>query len=116
MAFDWKDTLPLLILFFVLALLNWAGIGMTGFVGAILIAAFWFFMVPILSALKFDKAVDGWFKKAGIWALFAASFALISGTFISTGTYAWATWLVQIGYILSWIFALIGSIIALGKA
>ncbi|MBU2496486.1 MAG: hypothetical protein KJ767_00305 [Nanoarchaeota archaeon] len=120
---DWKGALPLTIFFFAVAALFFSGAPLinleTGyffgtFLGNIILGTAWLLLIPLFSGVGVTKKVDVWFIRAGAFAFVSAAFILLSGTFIDTGS--WSKWLVEVGIILSWLMAGIGSLIVLATA
>lgn len=115
---EWKGAAPLLALLFAVAAFTWAGVPVAGFWGYVTIAAAWLLVVPVLSTIGIGKEVNKWFVSAGAFGLFSASFALLTGLTSSLAVFSqkWAVVLVDIGLILSWITALIGSLTVVSKS
>ena len=82
------------------------------FLGNVLLGVTWMLLVPVLNGAGVGKDVNVWFIRAGAFAFLAGAFMLLEGTFIDAGN--WSAWLVQVGVVLSWLKAGIGSLIALG--
>ncbi len=112
MAVEWKGSFPLIMLLFAVAAVSFSGLSVTGgFVGSVITAVAWFLLIPVMSSAGVTKEANPWFVRAAAFALFAASFVLLQGTFIDVRE--WSGWLVQVGLILSWLMAFIGSLVAL---
>lgn len=107
-----KGELGLLLWLLMVAILHYAGVSVTsGFVGGIVIAAAWLFVRGALQSFGVkDKLVNNLFMSAAGFALFAVSFELLSIAITPFVAMTWIQYLVSLGYVLSWITALIASL------
>jgi hypothetical protein len=112
MDLTWKTSLPMLLWFAVLAVLNWAGLA-EGFHTSLLIGVGWFLLIPVLAQSGASKAVTQWMQKAGMLAVFSAAFGFAASVLLNTGL--WWEWIVDIGLIGSGFFALIGALLGFFK-
>ena len=121
MAVDWKGAAPLIALLFAIAALIAASGGtaviFNSFVGAIVVAALWLLIIPLINQVAGKKQANVWFIRAAAFAIFAAAFtlvpAMIQGPTSAVGT--WPEIIAQVGFIFSWIFGFIGALSLLGK-
>lgn len=110
---EWRGSLPFIVFLFAVAALFFGNVPVESmFLGNVLLGVTWMLLVPILMNAGVNKDVNAWFVRAGAFAFLAAAFMLLEGTFIDAGN--WSSWLVQVGVVLSWLMAGIGSLIALG--
>ena len=110
---DWRGSLPLIVLLFAVAALSFGNVNVaSGFIGSFVVGTAWLLLIPVLGGVGVGRDVNAWFVRAGAFAYIAAAFVLLNGTFIDSGN--WSTWLVQVGWVLSWLMAGIGALIALG--
>ncbi|MBW2988192.1 hypothetical protein DRJ48_03355 [Candidatus Woesearchaeota archaeon] len=114
MAVTWKGSMPILAWFFVFALLKWAKVETTGFLGGFLIGVGWFLLIPVLSEAGVAKSAHQWIQKAGLWAIFSAAFGLVALTLLKDSG-AWHTWLVDFGLLASGFFGFLGALIGFFK-
>ena len=107
-----KGSLGLILWFLMVAVLAYAGVAvLSGFVGGIVIASAWFFIRSALQDFGVkDKLVNNMFLSAAGFALFAVSFELLSIALQPVMIMPWVNYLVSLGYVLSWITALVGSL------
>ncbi len=108
-----KGELGLLLWLLMVAILAYAGVSVTsGFVGGIVIASAWLFVRSALQSFGVkDKTVHNLFLSAAGFALFAASFELLLVAVQSiAGGMFWINYLISLGYVLSWITALVASL------
>ena len=114
MSINWKSSIPMLLWFVVLAILSWQNMLATRFYFALFISLGYFLLIPVLSEAGLSKATVPWVKKAGIFALFAAAFALVSLTVFGQN-WTWLNWLYDFGLIVSAVWLLIGVLIGFFK-
>ncbi len=109
-----KGILGLLVWVFVVAIANWAGVSLTaGFPAAMIIAMAFMLVVYALRDLKVnEKMVDNLFISAAAFALFAAAFEVLKvGVSSFAGVITYVNYLVSLGYVLSWICAVLAAIV-----
>lgn len=114
MAIDWKALVPFLSVLVAVAILKWSNISLTtGLIGGIVVVAIWITIIPLLNGIGI-RAADSWFIRAAIFALIAASCALIPALLRSAiANGLWVSYIVDSAMTLSWLFAFIGGIVAL---
>ena len=109
-----RGILGLLVWILVTAIAGWAGISLTsGFPAAIIIATAFLLVVDVLRYLKVnEKMVSSLFMSAAGFALFAAAFEVLKiGVSPFAGVVTYVNYLVSLGYVLSWICAVLAAII-----
>jgi len=109
-----RGILGLLVWILVTAIASWAGISLTsGFPAAMIIATAFFLTVDVLRYLKVnEKMVFSLFMSAAGFALFAAAFEVLKmGVSAFAGVVTYVNYLVSLGYVLSWICAVLAAIV-----
>jgi len=114
MTISCKGSIPLLAWFLVFAVLNWAKVETTGYLGGLLVAVGWFLLIPLLLDAGVSKTAGQWIQKAGVWGVFSAAFGLVALTLLKN-TGSWYTWVIDFGLLASGFFAFIGALIGFLK-
>jgi quinol-cytochrome oxidoreductase complex cytochrome b subunit len=111
MAFEWKISIPLVALLFVLAIAKDSIKLGLGFVGITIVAVIVLFLLPILNAFGMDaKTANPWFIRAAILLLVSAVFTLVPAL-INIG--GWAAYVTDLGIAVSILILVVGSLIGI---
>lgn len=110
---DKMQSFPLILLFFAIAALVYAGaeLSFKSFWGLFVMSVALFLVTKVFTEFKEAPLAGLWFKKAAYTGFIAAAFSLIKGTFIDSGAYSWSLVIVEIFVLLTWIFVTIGALI-----
>ena len=114
MTVSCKGSIPILVWFLVYAVLKWAKVETTGYLGGLVIAVGWLLLIPLLLEAGVSKTSCQWIQKAGVWAVFSAAFGLVALTLLKN-TGSWYTWVTDFGLLASGFFAFIGALIGFLK-
>ena len=117
---DWKNSLPLILLFFALAAIYWAtgSVGLPQYILPFFIATLWLLIIPLLKLVEINKKAVFWFIRAAVFAIVAGALSIFTLTtlYLSATTGAvWIIWAIDVFYVLSIIFGIIGGFGALAK-
>ncbi len=113
MAFEWKISIPLIALLFVLAIAKDSVKLGLGFIGITIVAAIILFLLPVLNAFGMDsKTANPWFARASVLLFLSAVFTLVP-SLINIG--GWAAYITDLGIAVSILLLVIGSLIGIAS-
>lgn len=113
MAFEWRISIPLVALLFVLAIAKDSVKLGLGFMGITIVAAIILFLLPVLNAFGMDsKTANPWFARAAILLLLSAVFTLIP-PLINVG--GWAAYVTDLAVVISILLLVVGSLIGIAS-